>query len=163
MKRNNEEKKETGWARRYSFRQSYRLNKSVKTLTRLNGRCILPALPTVGVTRFSRKLTHILTVIGGKNIFTIQIKQNITFILSCSSRCIHYYSNSRNLPRLNITEIDTKVQNLRKNIAANYRKNRNVVPPKNDETNENENKKLHYVLGKYISKLETLMKNFQIP
>ncbi len=161
MKRNNEEEKETGWARRYSVNPNDWI-RSVKTLTRLNGRCILPALPTVGVTRFSRKLTHILTVIGSKHIFTIQIKQNITFILSCSSRCIHYYSNSRNLPRLNITEIDTKVQNLRKNIAANYRKNRNVGPPKNDK-NENENKKLHYVLGQHISKLETLMKNFQIP
>jgi hypothetical protein len=76
---------------------------------------------------------------------------------------IHYYCDSRNLPRLNVTEIVTKLQNLRKNVAASFRKSNNVGPPKNDKTNEKENEKPQYVLNQYISKLETLMQNFKIP
>ncbi len=62
-----------------------------------------------------------------------------------------------------MSEIINKMQNLRKNVAANYRKINSVGPPKNEKTNEKENEKPNYVLVQYITKLEGLMKEFKLP
>jgi hypothetical protein len=93
-------------------------------------------------------------------IFTLKVKQHC----HCPSAVgIHYFSDSRILPRLTVFEIIIKKQSIRKNVAANYRKINSVGPPKNRKTNEKENENPNYVFGQYISKFECLMKQFQFP
>jgi hypothetical protein len=55
------------------------------------------------------------------------------------------------------------MQNLRKNVAANYRKINGVGPPRNEKIHDKENEKPNYVLGQNITKLEGLMNEFKLP